>query len=218
MLLHSRRGVLLASLLLFLLLSGCSQETGLLVRVSGHGAVRVWPGDRLCRAECAFRYPLNARVRLEAIPENLHFFSGWEGPCKGFGPCELTLRKETLVEAGFERVKGSFRMELEDDTVAVPRQSSGGFWIRLNPSEDFNVPVGALKVVLEGVLIGDGADQVDYKFLPELSTNERVFVSLSAGKSTWYSSDVVTIQVGVPGLYQAEEFLLKIVECGSCEE
>lgn len=208
---------------LFSLLTGCNrvattQKTTLHVHVVGQGVVYAMPGNHVCEGKCAFDYPLNTQVWLKAEPKNQYFFSGWDVSCKGFGVCELILRKETLIAARFEPVKGSFRLELENDTVAVPRRSNGGFWAWLNPSENFNVPVEALEVTLDGVLIGDGADQVDYKFLPELSTNERIFVSLSAGKNTRYSSDLVTIMVGVPGLYQTEEFLLKIVECGSCEE
>lgn len=202
---------------LLLFLSSCNQQATLSVQVEGEGQVRVQPGDHLCDGSCTFNFPLNTQVRLQAIPAEHNFFAGWDGACSGYEPCELQLKNDTRVRTKFNHVKGLFRIELEEETIAVPLRSTGGLWVRLNPSEDFNVPPEALEVYLEGMLIGDGTDQVSYAFLPDKSTRERIFIALFAGERTWYGNDLVKLRVGLPGLYQTKDFLLEIVECGSCE-
>lgn len=79
-------------------------ERVLFVRKQGRGAVRVAPAELRCAAGCDAvdrEFPLDQRLTLTAQPDEDAWFVGWEGACRGAGPCLVTLDQDRQVQAVF---------------------------------------------------------------------------------------------------------------------
>lgn len=67
----------------------------------GEGAVTSAPDGLQCGAACRQAFPACSTVRLTATPRDSAEFSGWSGACSGAGACQVTLDRDTSVEAAF---------------------------------------------------------------------------------------------------------------------
>ncbi len=71
---------------------------------SGAGTVMSAPNGISCGAGCSARFAAGTRVTLAATPSAESRFAGWGGACTGTGPCDLTMKADHDVSAGFEKL------------------------------------------------------------------------------------------------------------------
>jgi len=214
---------LIALLFANVMLVSCAYVSPTLsIKIEGNGSVAVFVGGRLadtCQAaSCTFSYPRGSRLQLRAEPGEKQYFLSWRGSCGGYSNCELNLEQEAEVIAEFKPARGSFTARLMDEAVAVPRGGEGRLNIEIIPSDDFNVPDRAIKVELEGPIIGEGKDQVKARYLGP-SQGYKLVVALSPAPETPIGiATLVKVRVGLPGMYQEVKFGLMVTECaGGCD-
>ena len=72
------------------------------IAVTGRGAVRAPAIGAECSNDCRLEFASGAAVHLEAVPQTGATFTGWSGACSGTGTCDVTLDRDTDVEATFQ--------------------------------------------------------------------------------------------------------------------
>lgn len=94
----------------------------------GAGTVTSVPSGIDCGRSCSASFRDGARVTLNAAAARNGVFAGWTGAgCTGTGPCTVTLRRDTTIEARFEEQAQSqaLTVETSGDGGTVTSEPSG---------------------------------------------------------------------------------------------
>jgi hypothetical protein len=84
--------------------------------VGARGTVTSTPSGIDCGTSCAASFADGARVTLSASAGRGSVFAGWQGAaCPGTGPCTVTLRRDTTVEARFDQAATTHLLTVETD-------------------------------------------------------------------------------------------------------
>ena len=102
--------------------------------VEGDGRVTSSPAGIDCPAKCSRQLRAGTKVTLQARPATAaDTFVGWEGACRGTGPCTVTLSTSKSVTARFQRnfglsvaTEGTGAGRVESDPPGISCGSGGG--------------------------------------------------------------------------------------------
>jgi len=192
----------------------------LVVQVGAGGRVELrYDGkSEVCLAgqACTYRLSPDQSVELLARPEGDFFFAGWAGDCTGYSACALQMTQNRRVEARFEARVGEFALQAVPDPVVVPAGATVELAVGIQGSGGFNAPPEAFTPVLSGSLVGDGVDQVAYRYRPERSGPERLVLELKGPEANqvWtYLAAPARLSVRVGTLEKTLDFTLTTTPC-----
>lgn len=103
----------------------------------GSGTVTSGDGNINCPGTCAWAYPSNTPVTLNAYPAQGSSFVGWTGACSGTGSCNLTMTQSFSVAAIFAGSGAQQLVTITPCRLVDTRQSSP---IQGGTVETFDLP------------------------------------------------------------------------------
>ncbi|MCA9840239.1 MAG: hypothetical protein KC422_25235 [Trueperaceae bacterium] len=81
---------------------------------SGLGKVTSTPGGLDCPTVCSSEFAQNTEITLSAVAQEGSSFTGWSGPCEGFGAiCTFTLGASSSITASFTPLVEETKNQLE---------------------------------------------------------------------------------------------------------
>jgi len=204
-------------------------EAYIILTVEGPGKVLVsteteYLGE--CDSNCRFTVEVDDLIKLESNPFEGSVFLGWSGDCGGAHTvCEITLDEpyqERIVGASFASVSEiNFELELEDTFLIIPENSIYVMRVGFRPLTSWDYPMDILYVKLEGDIFGDAVDQINYRYIPELSSPEEGLyiellpgIELSAGIQ---AAGKLVVGVINSDVYREVGLTVYIARCSLCE-